>query len=131
MSFKDLGLVPPLLRALEATGYEHPTPIQTAAIPPALAGRDILGCAQTGTGKTAAFVLPILQRLDAKAGDDAVLRALVITPTRPYAYSGFYPRAYYNNGYWPTRFRGPIYFGKRHYKKPFPYPVSYHSYSDF
>ncbi|MFV8749531.1 DEAD/DEAH box helicase [Nannocystaceae bacterium ST9] len=85
MSFKDLGLVPPLLRALEATGYEHPTPIQTAAIPPALAGRDILGCAQTGTGKTAAFVLPILQRLDAAAGDEAVLRALVITPTRELA----------------------------------------------
>jgi ATP-dependent RNA helicase RhlE len=85
VSFKDLGLVPPLLRALEATGYETPTPIQTAAIPPALAGRDILGCAQTGTGKTAAFVLPILQRLDANAGNDAVLRALVVTPTRELA----------------------------------------------
>ena len=57
--------------------------------------------------------------------------SLVVTPTQTYAYSNFYPRAYYNNGYWPTRFRGPIYWGNRHCKKPFPYPVSYHSYSDF
>jgi ATP-dependent RNA helicase RhlE len=85
VSFGELGLVPPILRALEAAGYARPTPIQQAAIPPALQGRDILGCAQTGTGKTAAFVLPILQRLDADAGDDPCLRALVITPTRELA----------------------------------------------
>ncbi|HBQ13222.1 MAG TPA: DEAD/DEAH box helicase, partial [Myxococcales bacterium] len=58
MTFDDLGLSPPLLRALKKTGYEEPTPIQREAIPPALAGRDVLGCAQTGTGKTAAFGLP-------------------------------------------------------------------------
>jgi ATP-dependent RNA helicase RhlE len=85
VSFKQLGLVPPLLRAVDESGYEQPTPIQTQAIPPALAGRDILGCAQTGTGKTAAFSLPILQRLDASVGDEPVLRALIVTPTRELA----------------------------------------------
>ncbi len=85
MSFKQLGLAPPLLRAVEESGYERPTPIQTQAIPPALAGRDILGCAQTGTGKTAAFSLPILQRLDASAGDEPSLRSLIVTPTRELA----------------------------------------------
>ena len=64
-SFDDLGLVPSLLAAVRRAGYLHPTPVQAAAIPPALAGRDVLGCAQTGTGKTAAFALPILQRLSA------------------------------------------------------------------
>ncbi len=85
VSFKDLGLAPELLRAVKDAGYEHPTPIQRQAIPAALAGRDIVGCAQTGTGKTAAFALPILQRLDARAGDEPVLRALIITPTRELA----------------------------------------------
>jgi len=85
VSFKQLGLAPPLLRAVEESGYERPTPIQTQAIPPALAGRDILGCAQTGTGKTAAFSLPILQRLDASAGDEPSLRSLIVTPTRELA----------------------------------------------
>ena len=85
MSFKDLGLIPPILRAIREVGYEQPTPIQRDAIPPVLAGRDILGTAQTGTGKTAAFALPILQQLDASADEDPRLRALVVTPTRELA----------------------------------------------
>jgi ATP-dependent RNA helicase RhlE len=85
VSFEQLGLVPSLLRAVRESGYEHPTPIQVQAIPPALARRDILGCAQTGTGKTAAFALPILQHLDSSAGDEPVLRALIVTPTRELA----------------------------------------------
>ncbi len=85
MTFDDLGLSPALLRAVKETGYEEPTPIQREAIPPGLAGRDLLGCAQTGTGKTAAFGLPLLAQLDKTAGDDAVIRALVITPTRELA----------------------------------------------
>ena len=85
MTFKQLGLDAPLLRAVQAAGYEAPTPIQRDAIPPALDGRDILGCAQTGTGKTAAFSLPLLQRIDATAGDEPTIRALVITPTRELA----------------------------------------------
>ncbi len=84
-SFGDLGLSPGLLSAVEKAGYTTPTPIQIQAIPPALAGRDILGCAQTGTGKTAAFSLPLLQHIDAKAGDKPRLRALVVTPTRELA----------------------------------------------
>ncbi len=63
MKFHDFGLAEPLLRAIRAEGYESPTPIQTQAIPPAIEGRDVLGCAQTGTGKTAAFSLPVLHRL--------------------------------------------------------------------
>ncbi|WP_236518303.1 DEAD/DEAH box helicase [Sandaracinus amylolyticus] len=85
MQFRDLGLSAPLLRAIEQTGYETPTPIQREAIPPAITGRDVLGCAQTGTGKTAAFALPLLQRLDGSAGDEPKLRALVLTPTRELA----------------------------------------------
>src|SRR6185503_13227149 len=65
MKFADLGLHEPILRAVEAEGYTVPTPIQFQAIPHILAGKDILGCAQTGTGKTAAFALPILHRLAA------------------------------------------------------------------
>ena len=63
MQFRDLGLSAPILKALEEQGYRKPSPIQEKAIPPALAGRDVLGCAQTGTGKTCAFATPILQRL--------------------------------------------------------------------
>ncbi|MCA9612129.1 MAG: DEAD/DEAH box helicase, partial [Myxococcales bacterium] len=85
MKFDELGLATPLLRAVSAAGYESPTPIQVQAIPPALAGRDVLGIAQTGTGKTAAFALPILQRLDAIAQDDTAIRALILTPTRELA----------------------------------------------
>ena len=61
MTFRDLGLIAPILSALEEQGYTRPSPIQEKAIPPALEGRDVLGCAQTGTGKTCAFAAPILQ----------------------------------------------------------------------
>jgi ATP-dependent RNA helicase RhlE len=83
MPFTALGLSPELVRAVADEGYEHPTPIQTEAIPLALAGRDLIGSAQTGTGKTAAFVLPILQRLH--AGTRGALRALILVPTRELA----------------------------------------------
>jgi ATP-dependent RNA helicase RhlE len=83
MSFNDLGLTPELARAVAEKGYTTPTPIQRAAIPGVLAGRDVLGGAQTGTGKTAAFVLPILQKLAAQSG--RAPRALVLTPTRELA----------------------------------------------
>ena len=83
--FGGLGLAPALLRAVADAGYDQPTPIQLRAIPPALEGRDLVGCAQTGTGKTAAFTLPVLQHLDATANDQPQLRALVLTPTRELA----------------------------------------------
>jgi ATP-dependent RNA helicase RhlE len=82
-SFQSLGLAPELLRALDGEGYTEPTPIQYEAIPAGLEGRDVVGSAQTGTGKTAAFLLPILQRL--KAGPRGTLRALVLAPTRELA----------------------------------------------
>jgi ATP-dependent RNA helicase RhlE len=87
MQFKDLTLHPTVLANLESEGYETPTPIQEAAIPPVLDGRDLLGCAQTGTGKTAAFALPILQRLlqsEVPEGKRPI-RALVLSPTRELA----------------------------------------------
>ncbi len=86
MSFDSLGLAPALLRALADYGYTQPTPIQSAAIPPALAGHDLLAAAQTGTGKTAAFALPLLQKLST-AGQTMTRRprALVLTPTRELA----------------------------------------------
>ncbi|MEM9071023.1 MAG: DEAD/DEAH box helicase [Myxococcota bacterium] len=84
-NFEDLGLAKPVLRAVRDAGYKTPTPIQAAAIAPALKGRDVLGCAQTGTGKTAAFTLPLVQRLDEAAGEETRLRALVLTPTRELA----------------------------------------------
>jgi ATP-dependent RNA helicase DeaD len=80
--FSDLGLPDALLQALREVGYESPSPIQAATIPPLLAGRDVLGQAQTGTGKTAAFALPILARLDPAAGKP---QALVLAPTRELA----------------------------------------------
>jgi ATP-dependent RNA helicase DeaD len=83
-SFADLGLRPELLGTLTALGYEEPTPIQQQAIPPLLAGRDLLGQAATGTGKTAAFALPVLQQLDATTPRAAPL-ALVLVPTRELA----------------------------------------------
>src|SRR5690242_15639038 len=82
MPFAALGLVPELVRAVAEEGYEQPTPIQQETIPLALEGRDLIGSAQTGTGKTAAFMLPILQRL-AKHGTGT--RALVLVPTRELA----------------------------------------------
>ena len=85
MTFRDLGLIAPILKALEEQGYKQPSPIQAKAIPPALIGRDVLGCAQTGTGKTCAFAAPILQRLNAKKTDGHPVRALILTPTRELA----------------------------------------------
>ncbi len=87
LRFDELGLIPPLLRAIEETGYVSPTPIQQRAIPPILEGRDLLGLAQTGTGKTAAFSLPILQRLVATPPPAGVrpVRALILSPTRELA----------------------------------------------
>jgi len=87
MTFDELQLHETLLRAVKAEGYTTPTPIQQKAIPHALVGRDVLGVAQTGTGKTAAFALPILQRLSAKAppGGARPVRCLVLTPTRELA----------------------------------------------
>ncbi|MFT3761304.1 MAG: DEAD/DEAH box helicase [Pseudoxanthomonas sp.] len=85
MSFENLGLSPELLRALSEQGYDAPTPIQREAIPLALAGHDLLAGAQTGTGKTAAFGLPLLQRLGGKPNPTRKPRALVLTPTRELA----------------------------------------------
>ena len=85
MNFRDLGLTAPILKALTQEGYTDPTPIQRKAIPPALAGRDVLGCAQTGTGKTCAFAAPILQRLSGRVPKPRVIRALILTPTRELA----------------------------------------------
>lgn len=86
-SFQTLKLIPPLLKAINRLGYQKPTPIQAQAIPPLLAGRDVLGCAQTGTGKTAAFSLPILQHLSKlKEGHGhKIIRALILSPTRELA----------------------------------------------
>ncbi len=83
MSFSDLGLLPELLRAVADKGYDTPTPIQSRAVPAVLSGRDVLAGAQTGTGKTAGFVLPILQKLH--GGRGATPRALILTPTRELA----------------------------------------------
>ena len=71
MTFESLALCEPLLRSLEAAGYQEATPIQQKAIPVALTGRDLIGCAQTGTGKTAAFTLPTIQRLITSASPQA------------------------------------------------------------
>lgn len=86
-TFSELNLAEPLKKALSETGYTEPTPIQAAAIPPLLEGRDLLGCAQTGTGKTAAFALPILQRLASKPHrlEPKNARVLILTPTRELA----------------------------------------------
>jgi ATP-dependent RNA helicase RhlE len=85
MSFSSLGLSADLLRAVTEQGYDTPTPIQTQAIPVILASRDLMATAQTGTGKTAAFMLPLLQRLGAATGSQTRVRALVLTPTRELA----------------------------------------------
>lgn len=90
MTFQELRLAEPIVRAVTQQGYRHPTPIQTKAIPVALAGRDLFGCAQTGTGKTAAFALPVLHRLAETprkhaGGRPARPRALVLCPTRELA----------------------------------------------
>ncbi|MBK8966815.1 MAG: DEAD/DEAH box helicase [Saprospiraceae bacterium] len=90
MNFNDLGLTEPLLRALRDEGYQTPTPIQQQAIPIVLQGKDLMGCAQTGTGKTAAFSVPILQLLAgrtqaAHGGGPRRIRSLILTPTRELA----------------------------------------------
>src|SRR6185503_1201050 len=87
MQFSELGLIRPIAEAVAAEGYVNPTPIQAKAIPHVLAGRDLLGLAQTGTGKTAAFALPILQRLAETAPNRGHrhTRCLVLTPTRELA----------------------------------------------
>lgn len=86
MTFENLNILPSLLRALEQEHYFSPTPIQERVIPLILQGNDVLGCAQTGTGKTAAFALPILQQLTLKKAKEAnAIRALILTPTRELA----------------------------------------------
>jgi Superfamily II DNA and RNA helicases len=89
MQFSEMNLIHPLLTAVEKAGYSTPTPIQQQTIPQVLNGSDILGCAQTGTGKTAAFALPILQRLAETSDNNRMakrqIRALVLTPTRELA----------------------------------------------
>ena len=87
MTFKELNLIEPIMHAVAEKGYVTPTPIQEQAIPPALEGRDLMGCAQTGTGKTAAFTLPILQLLSARPRTKGrrPIKALVLTPTRELA----------------------------------------------
>ncbi|PHR61979.1 MAG: RNA helicase [Robiginitomaculum sp.] len=85
MSFKDLGFVPEILKALDDLGYEKPTPIQAQAIPAAMQGRDVLGIAQTGTGKTGAFTLPILQRMATGRARARMPRCLIVCPTRELA----------------------------------------------
>ncbi len=87
MLFQDLKLIDPILKALSEEGYTTPTPIQSQAIPYVLQGKDLLGCAQTGTGKTAAFSIPILQLLSVKKSTDRKrpIRSLIVTPTRELA----------------------------------------------
>lgn len=87
MTFKELDLIEPILNALEKQGYSTPTPIQEQAIPIILSGSDIMGCAQTGTGKTAAFAIPILQNLNKTQSKDGrrKIRTLILTPTRELA----------------------------------------------
>lgn len=85
MTFAELGLSPKLLEAIDAAGYTEPTPIQAGAIPPALAGRDVLGIAQTGTGKTASFTLPLIERLSRGRAKARMPRSLIVTPTRELA----------------------------------------------
>ena len=87
MNFESLGLIPTILKNIDESGYETPTPIQSATIPLVLSGKDVLGCAQTGTGKTAAFALPILQRLyqSPPRRNAKVIRSLILSPTRELA----------------------------------------------
>lgn len=88
MTFKEMNLIEPIQKALRTEGYDEPTPIQIEAIPALLEGKDLLGCAQTGTGKTAAFAIPILQRLYAErqsSEENRQIKALIIAPTRELA----------------------------------------------
>ncbi len=104
MSFQDLGLCAPLLKNVRLSGYTEPTPIQQATIPLVLAGKDVLGCAQTGTGKTAAFALPMLQRLKESARpaspkEARVIRALILSPTRELAQQTYDNFLLYGKGF--------------------------------
>src|SRR6202047_5260878 len=85
MSFSNLRLSQPILRALEREGYSTPTPIQAQAIPLVMSGRDVLGCAQTGTGKTASFALPMMTKLTAGRSRARMPRSLILEPTRELA----------------------------------------------
>ena len=85
MDFQSLQIMQPILKNLEREGYKTPTPIQQQAIPQVLLGRDLFGCAQTGTGKTAAFAVPILQHLEENRVSGRPIRALILTPTRELA----------------------------------------------
>ena len=88
MVFEDLGIMPAILEALKGEGYINPTPIQEKAIPILIKGKDLQGCAQTGTGKTAAFAIPILQRLSQnplQKNGPKPIRTLILTPTRELA----------------------------------------------
>ncbi len=88
MTFEQLNIITPILRALKQEGYSEPTPIQEQAIPPLLAGKDLIGCAQTGTGKTAAFAIPLLQRISrtpTEVKTKRTVKALILTPTRELA----------------------------------------------
>src|SRR5499425_2356774 len=85
MSFADLGLSPEVLQAVRDAGYETPTPIQEQAIPYVLMGRDVLGCAQTGTGKTASFTLPMIDVLTSGRARARMPRSLILEPTRELA----------------------------------------------
>src|SRR5450830_1171672 len=85
MPFSSLGLIPALVRAVDKAGYAAPTAIQAAAIPAILRGSDVLGAAQTGSGKTAAYALPLLQALMAPAAGPRQVRALILVPTRELA----------------------------------------------
>src|SRR5678809_933542 len=88
MTFNELNLIAPILQALETEGYKNPTPIQEQGIPIVLQGKDLLGCAQTGTGKTAAFAIPILQNLYLQKHEEKGswnIKALILTPTRELA----------------------------------------------
>src|ERR1700732_5502850 len=85
MDFSELGLSPELLRAVSDAGYTTPTPIQQQAIPHVMSGRDVLGCAQTGTGKTASFALPMIDKLTAGRSRVRMPRSLILEPTRELA----------------------------------------------
>ncbi len=100
MSFSTLGLSAPILDALKEQGYTSPTPIQAQAIPAILAGKDVMAAAQTGTGKTAGFTLPILERLaKGKPAGANQARALILTPTRELAAQVAESVALYSKGY--------------------------------
>ena len=85
MKFSELNIIQPILAAIDEAGYEHPTEIQRQSIPLVLEGNDMIGCAQTGTGKTASFAIPILQLLHQNPKQGKAIRTLIITPTRELA----------------------------------------------